>query len=165
MNPEIPENKRRELLELIGQGRKIDAIKIYREVTGLGLKESKDAVEAMEVGPRDLLERDLTNSRPDREGRTNEVSALSAAEQASVVESLRQGRKIEAIKRYMDATGLGLKESKDAVEAMPTSGPAPESRLPRPHFDPFDQKNRGCFGIVAMLCAAVLFVVIIGALR
>ena len=28
-------------------GRKIEAIKIYREITGLGLKESKDAVDAM----------------------------------------------------------------------------------------------------------------------
>ncbi|HEX8203856.1 MAG TPA: ribosomal protein L7/L12 [Isosphaeraceae bacterium] len=30
---------------LIAQGRKIEAIKAYREATGLGLKEAKDAVE------------------------------------------------------------------------------------------------------------------------
>jgi ribosomal protein L7/L12 len=29
-------------------GNKIEAIKLYREHTGLGLKESKDAVEALE---------------------------------------------------------------------------------------------------------------------
>jgi ribosomal protein L7/L12 len=33
------------------QGRKIQAIKAYRELTGVGLKEAKDAVERME-GPR-----------------------------------------------------------------------------------------------------------------
>jgi hypothetical protein len=35
-----------------------------------------------------------------------------------VVEALRGRNKIEAIKLYREATGLGLKESKDAVEAL-----------------------------------------------
>jgi len=34
-----------EVLDLLSAGRKIDAIKVYRERTGHGLKESKDAVE------------------------------------------------------------------------------------------------------------------------
>ena len=37
-----------ELKELIFSGQKIAAIKLYREKTGLGLKEAKDAVDAME---------------------------------------------------------------------------------------------------------------------
>jgi ribosomal protein L7/L12 len=32
------------------EGKKIEAIKLYRQTTGLGLKEAKDAVEAMERG-------------------------------------------------------------------------------------------------------------------
>ena len=32
--------------DLANQGRKIEAIKVYREETGVGLKEAKDAVEA-----------------------------------------------------------------------------------------------------------------------
>ena len=67
---------------------------------------------------------------------------------------LSQGHKIEAIKTYREVTGLGLKESKDVVEAMDTSGPATEGRLPRPHSDPFEEKKKGCLGVVAMLCAA-----------
>lgn len=35
-----------ELLKAMKDGRKIEAIKAYRSLTGLGLKESKDAVEA-----------------------------------------------------------------------------------------------------------------------
>lgn len=31
---------------------------------------------------------------------------------------LRQGNKIEAVKRYRMATGVGLKEAKDAVDAL-----------------------------------------------
>ena len=38
----------RDLERLISAGRKIEAIKLVRERTGLGLKESKDAVERLE---------------------------------------------------------------------------------------------------------------------
>jgi large subunit ribosomal protein L7/L12 len=41
-----------EIRELIRQNRKIDAIKLMRQKTGLGLAEAKDAVEAMEDGMR-----------------------------------------------------------------------------------------------------------------
>jgi ribosomal protein L7/L12 len=37
-----------EIVNLLRQGQKIEAIKIYRERTNLGLKEAKDAVEAIE---------------------------------------------------------------------------------------------------------------------
>lgn len=33
------------LLEHMASGRKIDAVKLYRQMTGYGLKESKDAIE------------------------------------------------------------------------------------------------------------------------
>ena len=36
-----------EVQALANSGRKIEAIKVYREATGVGLKEAKDAVEAM----------------------------------------------------------------------------------------------------------------------
>ncbi|AQA00219.1 hypothetical protein BWQ93_18455 [Sphingopyxis sp. QXT-31] len=41
-----------EIRELIRQNRKIDAIKLMRQKTGLGLAEAKDAVEAMEDAMR-----------------------------------------------------------------------------------------------------------------
>ena len=37
-----------DILDLIRQNRKIEAIKLMREKTGLGLAEAKDAVEALE---------------------------------------------------------------------------------------------------------------------
>ena len=39
-----------EIQQLIHDGKKIEAIKVFREVFGTGLKESKDAVEAIERG-------------------------------------------------------------------------------------------------------------------
>ena len=37
-----------EALKWVRKGNKIEAIKVYRELTGVGLKEAKDAVEALE---------------------------------------------------------------------------------------------------------------------
>ena len=45
----FPPEKSPELHALIFRGRKIEAIKLHREHTGLGLKEAKDAVEALEA--------------------------------------------------------------------------------------------------------------------
>ncbi|MEJ2410452.1 MAG: ribosomal protein L7/L12 [Novosphingobium sp.] len=42
---------RTEIESAIAAGRKIEAIKLLRDATGMGLKESKDAVEAMEQNP------------------------------------------------------------------------------------------------------------------
>lgn len=49
-----------------------------------------------------------------------ETVDIEAIDDEGIRELLRQNRKIEAIKRLRDATGLGLKEAKDAVEAIET---------------------------------------------
>lgn len=40
------------MLNFMAEGRKIDAIRMHRQMTGWGLKESKDAIEAAIVGAR-----------------------------------------------------------------------------------------------------------------
>jgi ribosomal protein L7/L12 len=41
-----------------------------------------------------------------------------------VVDAVRSGEKILAIKRYRQATGVGLKEAKDVIEEYQRRGPA-----------------------------------------
>jgi hypothetical protein len=41
-----------------------------------------------------------------------------------VVDALRRGNKVEAIKLLREQTGVGLKEAKDAVDASGIEGPA-----------------------------------------
>lgn len=48
----FPEEKIVELSQFIYRGEKIQAIKLYRELTGLGLKEAKDEVETLETSLR-----------------------------------------------------------------------------------------------------------------
>ena len=88
----------------IAAGRKIEAIKLYRETTGAGLAEAKEAIELIEAG------------KPPKSGATASLGEDQALQ--GVADLVLRGRKIEAIRRYREATGLGLKESKDAVDAL-----------------------------------------------
>lgn len=49
MSEKLPTEVEKEITDSLFAGRKIDAIKIHREHTGMGLKQSKDFIEAMEA--------------------------------------------------------------------------------------------------------------------
>lgn len=49
-DPEVADDTDDRIRNLVLEGKKIEAIKLYREMTGLGLKEAKDAVDGMERG-------------------------------------------------------------------------------------------------------------------
>lgn len=102
-----------EIQRLIQSGQKIYAIKLFRETFGVGLKEAKDAVDAMEEG-RSI---DLSGMRVMTSSASVNL-ASNADNLAEIQNLLRGGSKIEAIKRFREMTGVGLKEAKDAVEAI-----------------------------------------------
>lgn len=103
-----------QVLAEVAAGKKIQAIKTYREATGVGLKEAKDAVEALEAGTP-LPAQPATASATRRTD--EDVRAL-----------LAQNRLIDAIKLYREIHGVGLKEAKDAVEAMRDGETVAESK-------------------------------------
>ncbi len=53
MKSNISEDKLKEVHDFLFYGKKIQAIKVYKEATGLGLKDSKTAVETIEKKLRD----------------------------------------------------------------------------------------------------------------
>ena len=95
------------IAELIRQGKKIEAIKLLRETTGVDLKRAKDEIDRLAAA----IESEQTS-----------ISSYTADESDTVsseVEELaRQGRKIEAIKLLRAQKGIGLKEAKERVEAV-----------------------------------------------
>jgi ribosomal protein L7/L12 len=96
-----------EISSIVAGGNKIEAIKRVRERTGMGLKEAKDYVEALPAGgPLPVL--------PSR----SSTPPADATSMADVHALAQQGRKIEAIKRYRQLTGVGLKEAKDYVDRL-----------------------------------------------
>ena len=50
---ELPDDKIREITDCLLAGRKIEAVKIYREATGKGLKESKEFIESLTASLRE----------------------------------------------------------------------------------------------------------------
>jgi ribosomal protein L7/L12 len=112
--------------DLLQAGRKIEAIKRYRQENGVGLKEAKDAVDRMAMG-MPLSNRfddfGLDDGHP-ADGDEMQDSFGGSGNYASstlddeIQDLLRKGNKINAIKRYREVRGVGLKEAKDVVDRM-----------------------------------------------
>jgi ribosomal protein L7/L12 len=146
----------RAVRELIERGNKIEAIKVYREITGVGLKEAKDAVDAMTAGQPIVVSQATLVSGSALAGAG---FASSAALMDEIKRLLRSGNKIEAIKIYREYFNVGLKDAKDAVDAAETelkfqSAPGLEDNVPsfaRPEVlpveptmgaNPFDESQK-----------------------
>ena len=89
-----------DVVDALRRGEVIEAIKLLRASTGLGLKEAKDMIDQHFRG------------KP-----VGMVAAYLGQLPSSVIAALQKGNKIEAIRLLREQTGLGLKEAKDAVEA------------------------------------------------
>ena len=96
-----------EIRDLLARGKKIQAIKRVRELTGMGLKEAKDYVEALPHAPP------LGQLVPGRG-----AQPLSREVEREARRLLNDGGKIAAIRRVRELTGMGLKEAKDYVDSL-----------------------------------------------
>ena len=96
--------------KLVASGRTIEAIKLLREVTGLSLKEAKEAVDRCAQGGSLDIAEDLAAHRAalhDGAQVDGEIKAL-----------LESGRKIEAIKLMRERSGLDLATAKNIIDSM-----------------------------------------------
>ncbi len=116
-----------DLLALAREGRTIEAIKLYREQTGTSLREAKDAIERLVA----------TGRLPENEGETA-ASDLGDGFEGRLLNLLRAGQKIEAIKEYRQRTGAGLRDAKESVEALAAR-------------NGIISKSAGCAGMVLLL--------------
>ena len=98
-NVHLPAGAEKEIRLLLDNGRKIEAVKRVRELSGAGLKEAKDYVDNLAQVVMQLSFEDVLR---DHEGELRDM--------------LRSKGKIQAIKRVRQLTGTGLKEAKDFVE-------------------------------------------------
>lgn len=97
VTPKIPKRDYNDgdILDLIFQGNKIQAIKLYRELHQVDLATAKEAIDALSF---------------------SDESTQSSVDE--IKELIINGKKIQAVKRYREIHGTGLKESKDAVDEM-----------------------------------------------
>jgi ribosomal protein L7/L12 len=104
----LSDQVRREIEQLLAGRRKIDAIKRLREATGLGLADAKAAVEDWPA---------WSSRQPHAASAAGGGGGLNDADWRQIDALVAAGNKIQAIKRYREATGAGLKEAVDAVDA------------------------------------------------
>jgi hypothetical protein len=88
----------------LDRGNKIEAIKRVRQLTGLGLKEAKDLVEAYQRNPASVVEK---KKRP--------VNDLSAD---GVRDLIEEGKLDEAVDLYRRFAGVDQYTAQDAVEKL-----------------------------------------------
>ena len=96
-----------EIRQLAGSGNPIEAIKRYREIYGVDLREAKDAIDAMQSGK--LASPTMPGMRPPAE-------LTKALEE--VQRKLATGDKIGAIKVYREHYDVNLARAKYAVEQI-----------------------------------------------
>ncbi len=85
----------------LDRGNKIEAIKVYRELTGLGLKEAKDAIEYL-------------MAHPDYVGEKKKRAAYDTMD-AGIRDMIQEGRINEAIEVYQKFAGVDEYTAMDAV--------------------------------------------------
>lgn len=109
-----------DLGRLVGTGRKIEAIKQYRQIFGVGLKETKDAVDKMMRGESIVVTHSsVETSSPTPTGWTfPEVGEVDFSGIKELAKLVHANKKIEAIELYRQLYGTSLKEAKEAVEKM-----------------------------------------------
>lgn len=92
--------------QALQRGNQIEAIKLLRAATGLGLKEAKQLIDAHVAGqPVSLPATPAADLLP-----------------PDVIAALQQGKKIDAIRLLREHTGLGLAEAKQRIDAAPAGG-------------------------------------------
>jgi len=111
-----------EIVSLLEQHQKIEAIKRVREVTSLGLSEAKDAVENIERGLGHEQPPPLTPA-PRRQAPAPAAPAPPSTPdpndyEEQVVVLLCAGKRKEAVRYYMSATGEPEPRAKKAVERI-----------------------------------------------
>ena len=94
--------------QFVAAGNKIEAIKVFREQTGIGLAEAKSFVESIEQ----------RLNKTSIEQNDSGIVTQSRNPSDQFVDLLRQGQKIAAIKLYRQRNSVDLQTAKDAIERI-----------------------------------------------
>ena len=94
-----------EILSIWNSGSKVLAIKLLREQSGLGLAEAKQLLESADTGSDAADSPQAFNS------------AIPASAELRIHAAMASGNKLEAVKLLKEATGLGLAEAKERIDA------------------------------------------------
>lgn len=160
--PNLRPDQVQQIHDYIHKQQLINAIKVYREATGVSLAEAKNAIEEM---ARDEY------SKPQSKVMDYDNPILDSR----IKSLLARRRKIDAVKIFREEYGVGLKEAKDYVDRLEASMRRGNSSASMPYepaisADPFanDDSNRRRVMIVMAItisiaiCGAGVFFLMLG---
>jgi ribosomal protein L7/L12 len=132
-----------QLRVLLAEGRKLEAIKLYREATGVGLQEAKEAVDSLAAGGAWATGGEFAESAASP---TTEPLKIDESLELELLALLERRTLLAAVKLCMQRTGASLAEAKQAVNELATRhGLQPAS---------------GCGGVLGVL----IIVAVVGAI-
>ena len=114
MNSTSPNPLPPQVAAALQRGNFLEAIKLLRAAGGIDLKQAKIAIEQHVARGKE----------------TGSQAVAMVLELPAVVDALRKGNKIEAIRLLREKSGLGLKEAKDVIDRAPMQPSAIKQSVP-----------------------------------
>lgn len=102
-----------EVDRLLAAGRKIEAIKVYRDATGARLADAKDRIDRWAPGTTAVP---IVPAAPPAQDPASFRASLPASVAAEIDSLVADGRPIEAIKLLRETSALGLGEAKRVID-------------------------------------------------
>lgn len=150
----LPDKQIMAIRFLVSNNQKIQAVKLFRQFTGVDLKDAKDVIDRLEsaapapAAPAPAADSQnmssiniQTSDTSDMDSTTIPGYSLSTNAIDNILMCIAEKQKIAAIKLFRDATHAGLAESKEAIdrlyaEKMPEDSSIDSSMQKRRYKDP-----------------------------
>ncbi len=133
-----------EVVQLLRDKQRVPAIQLYHAKVGGTLGEAAEAIDAIEAGLKDA-------SAP----LPPPSASAQSPQMGEIHDLLRQGNRIEAVKRYRQQTGVGLKEALTVIEGIERQAGRAAGARPRAGSGPLS-----CASVVGVF--VILFICIMG---
>ncbi len=140
------------VIQLLRDKQELEAIQFYQSKVGGSLGEAKDAISAIQAGLRDA-------GAPVQVKSSGNV--VDPADLPDVRRLVEAGNTIEAIKAYRYATGLGLRDAKNAVDGLGQQLRQNRAGGPAPMRSPARASSSGLRGCATGLLGVVIFLICI----
>jgi len=122
----LPDKQIMAIRFLVANGQKIQAVKVFRQFTGVDLKDAKDVIDRLESSapangpnPQNMSSVSIqTTGLDDMDSTTIPGYSLSTNAIDNILMCIAEKQKIAAIKLFRDATHAGLAESKEAIDRL-----------------------------------------------
>ncbi len=134
MTNDIPPESMIEIIKLIRDDQKLEAVKRYKDLRHTSLLEAKNFIEELTVR--------LEQESP-------EILA-APPELEEIIELIYAGQKLEAVKRYRDQRSTSLIDAKQFIEQL-------TDELKQKYPDRFSTRTTtGCAGLIAMIAITLV---------